>query len=225
MSTLNELTYSLKEAISSFSDDSTVSLEYLAFLIKNGRAMLISQKYSTRGNVIPQKLRQSFHKRLEIVDGNEFVLGLSSILRTVDPIPYPLESFNLKNNIRINAGSYTDLNFTFIQAERAPFVGRSKWNANNIYVFLGSDYRLYFISNNPRVNLLEDCKVQEVTEDPETAWLESMDYNPAKNFWTEVEYPIEEEMVTQLTDLIFKKLTLTLQIPKDISNDSASETS
>ena len=223
MSTLNDLVYSIKESVSSFSDDSTISLEYLAFLIKNGRAMLIAQKYSTRGNIIPQKLRQSFHKELEVVDGNEFVAGLSSILRTKTRIQYPLESFNLRNNIRISSGSYTDLNFTFIQAERAPFVGNSKWNSGQIYVFLGSDYRLYFISNNPKVKLLENCKIQFVAENPEEAYLDTIEYSALKNFWTEVEYPFEEEMITQLTDLIFKKLTLTLQIPKDITNDSAPE--
>jgi len=217
--TLREIVYSIKENLKLYSDDADVSLEYIAFLVKNGRAMLLAQKFSNRSYIIPQKLRQHFYKTLELSKENEFVDGIGTILRTSDPIVNPLEPFNFKSNLRINSGSYTDINFTLVSADRFPFVGQNKWVANHIYVTIGSDFRLYFTSNNPAVKLLENVKLSYVTEDPEAAYPETIYYNAAVDYW-DAPYHIEEDMITILTDLIVKKLSGMINQPEDKINDS-----
>jgi len=156
---------------------------------------------------------------LELSEENEFVDGVGTILRTEDPIVNPLEPFNFKSNLRINSGSYTDINFTLVSADRFPFVGQNKWVGNHIYVTIGSDFRLYFTSNNPAVKLLENVKLSYVTEDPEAAYTETVYYDPLVEYW-DTAYHIEEEMITQLTDMIVKKLVGMINIPEDKINDS-----
>lgn len=219
MSTLKEIVYATREQLHLYSDDSVFSNEYIAYLVKTTRALLLTQKYSIRSNIISNKIRQSFYKEIELAEDNEFVSGLDSIVRTKEKIPYPFESFNLKTNLRINSGSFKDTNFTFISMERVPFVGRSKWNNNQIYAFLANDMRLYFISNNPKVKLIENVKIMMCTENPEDAYLESIEYDSSVDFW-DVEYPVDEEMVSLIIDIIIKKLTLSMQVPRDKKNDS-----
>ena len=221
MSTLREIVYSVKEQLLQYSDDSNISNEHIAFLVKNDRSLLISQRFSNRSYIIPQKLRQHFYKELELADSNEFFSGIDTILRTKDPIQYPLEPFNFKTNIKINSGSYTDINFTLISPDRFPYVGNFKWTQGQIYVTIGSDFRLYFTSGNPSVKLLENVKVSMVMEDPELAYPETIYYNPAIDFW-DTQYPMEELMVTQVTDMIVKKLTSSLLKQEDKTNDADS---
>lgn len=222
MSTLKELVYATREQLHLYSDDSIITNEYIAYCIKTARALLLTQKYSIRSNVISNKVRQSFYKELELVSDNEFISGIDTILRTKEKISFPFEAFNLKSNIRINSGSFTDINFTFIPMERVPFVGNSKWNSGQIYTFLANDMRLYFVSNNPKVKMLENVKIMMCTENPEDAYLETIEYNPSVDFW-DVEYPVDEEMVFTMIDVVIKKLTASMQIPRDKQNDSEDE--
>lgn len=221
MATLNELYYSLRESYKLYSDDGNISNEYLIYKIHIGRNLLLSQKFSSRSFVIPNKIRQHFYLETELVEGNEFVSGLSTILRTKDPIQTPLEPFNFKSNMRVSTGSYTDLNFTLISPDRLPFVGKNKWLQNHVYYTIGSDFRLYFVSTNPRVKAIENIKLSMVCENPEKAWVSSVDYDPAIEF-EYTEYPMEGDMIIPLTDMILKSLTINLQSPEDKTNDSES---
>lgn len=219
MSTLKELVYSTREQLHLFSDDSLISNEYIAHCIKTARAMLLTQKYSNRSNIISNKIRQSFNKELELVDSNSFISNLDTILRTKYPLQYPFEAFNLKSNIKITSGSFTDISFTFISMERVPFVGKSKWLLNNIYVFLGDDMRLYFVSSSPKVKVLENVKIMMCTENPEIAYMETIDYDPDIDYW-DTEYQLDEEMVFSLIEVVIKKLATSMQIKPDKINDS-----
>lgn len=217
--TLTEIVYSIRENLRAYSSDSDISNEYIAFLVKNTRAMLLTQKFSNRSSIIPQKIRQHFYKTLELSEENEFVDGIGTILRTTQPIQYPLEPFNFKSNIKLNTGSYTDINFTLVSPDRFPYVGNNKWVQNQIYVTIGSDFRLYFTSNNPAVKLIDNIKISMVVEDPEAAYPETIYYNSAVDFW-DTPYPIEEDMLNQLSDVIVKKLVNMIQIPEDKINDA-----
>jgi hypothetical protein len=221
MSTLRELHHSIKERIRQYTDDSDISPEYVNFLIKNARAMLIAQRYSSRQYAIPNKIKSHFHKALELSGDNEFVSGNGSVLRTTEPIVPMMEHHNLMTSLRISSGSYTDVNFSFVDASRFPFAGHNKWVQSHIYACLGTDNRLYFTSSNPSVMLLENVKLSYVVEDPEQAYPQTIEYNSAIDFW-DVDYKIEESMVDQLCEVVVKKLVSMIQIPEDNKNDSAS---
>jgi len=107
--TLREIVYSIRENLKLYSSDADISDEYISFLIKNARTMLIAQKFSNRAFPVPQKLKQHFYKELELSEEIEFIDGIGTILRTKYPIQYPLEPYNFVSNIKISSGSYTDL--------------------------------------------------------------------------------------------------------------------
>ena len=60
MTTLKHIVYDLRELILAYSDDSNVTNEWLEYQVKIARALLLEQKYSSRQNVIPNKIRQTF---------------------------------------------------------------------------------------------------------------------------------------------------------------------
>ena len=219
MATLNELIYSCREAFKLYSDDGDISNEYLSYKIETTRAMLRAQRFSSRSFIIPNIIRQHFYHSLEISEENEFVDGIGTVLRTVDPIQVPLEPFNFKNNIRITSGSYSDVSFTFVDTNRFSYVGRSKWNLNQIYVCLGSDFRLYFTSGNPKVKMLEQVKLSMVCASPSEAYPHTIEYNPAIDF-ENITYPLNSELIVDLTDIIIKQLTVNLLAKEDKHDDS-----
>lgn len=219
MATLRYIANDIIERLNAFSDDSNFSLEHIVYNIHTARAMFMQQRYSDRRNIVPQKARQHFNDTLELTEENEFTEGLGTILRTTNPIQQPLEPFNLKSNIKISTGSYLDPYFTFVSNERFPYVGRSKWNQNQIYITMGSDNRLYFTSNNPSMKLIENVKLSYVTESPEDAYPSTISYDANVDF-LDVEYPFEQNLVSELTDLVVKRLLGKLQIPEDKNNNS-----
>jgi len=219
MATLNELIHSLRESYKLYSDDGDISNEYLAYRIETTRAMLISQRFSSRSFIIPNILRQHFYMDLELSQDNEFVDNLGTVLRTKDPIQIPLEPFNFKNNIRITSGSYSDVSFTFVDNNRFSFVGRNKWLQSQVYVTIGTDFRLYFTSSNDKVKMLEQIKLSMVTADPAKAYEYSINYNPSIDF-EYTEYPLNAELIVELTDIIIKQLTVNLSAKEDKLDDS-----
>jgi len=219
MATLKQLVYDLQESIHTYTTDSNYSLEYLAYQVIAARALLLQQKFSQRSFIISQKLRQHFYADLELAEENEFFQGVGTILRTKDPIQYPLEPFNFKSNIRITSGSYTDISFSLVTPDRFPYVGNSKWIQNIIYVTIGSDWRMYFTSSNPAVKLLENVKISFVAENPEEAYPASIQYDASVDYW-DMEFHLENDMIIPITDLITKKLVQSLTIPEDKVNDS-----
>lgn len=219
MATLKQIVYDLQENIHNYTTDSNYSLEYLAYQVIAARALLLQQKFSQRSFIISQKLRQHFYADLELSEENEFIDGVGTILRTKDQIQYPLEPFNFKSNIRITSGSYTDVTFSLVTPDRFPYVGKSKWIQNIIYVTIGSDWRLYFVSSNPAVKLLENVKISFVAENPEDAYPASTQYDANVDYW-DIEFHLENDMIIPITDMITKKLLQMLQIPEDKVNDA-----
>lgn len=219
MATLKHIRYSIKEALAVYNEDSNISNEYIDYKIHTTRAMLLAQRFSSRSFIIPNIVRQHFYMTLELSEDNEFVDGVGTVLRTVNPINIPLEPFNFSKNIRITSGSYSDVSFTFIDNNRFSYVGHSKWNLNQIYVTIGSDFRLYFTSGNPRVKMLEQIKLSMVCANPEDAYEDTIEYSSAVDF-ADTEYPLNSELIVELTDIIIKHLTINLSSREDKVNDS-----
>lgn len=219
MATLNHIVYDLRELIKAYSDDSNYSNEWFEYQINIARALLLEQKFSSRQYVIPNKIRQVFNMELEIAESNDFVSGISTVLRTKDKIQYPLEPFNFKNNIRVGSSDYSDIYFSHISNERFPYVGSNKWVQNMIYYTLGTDFKLYFTSSNPSVKLVENIRLSMVCSNPQEAYPFTLDYDPDIDF-VNTEYPLEDNMITLVTDMIFKKITNSINIPEDKENDA-----
>lgn len=219
MATLKEIRYSIKEALAIYNEDSNVSNEYIDYKIHTTRAMLLAQRFSSRSFVIPNAIIQHFYHDLSLAEDNEFVDGIGTVLATTTAIQTPLEPFNLKNNIRITSGSYSDISFAFIDTNRFSYVGHNKWLQNIIYCAIGTDWKIYFTSSNPKVKMLEQVKVSMVCANPETAYPYTIGYDVLVDF-DETEYPLNSELIVELTDIIIKQLTINLTAKEDKVNDA-----
>ena len=219
MATLKEIRYSVKEALAIYNEDSNISNEYIDYKIHTTRAMLLAQRFSSRSFVIPNVIRQHFYHDLSLQEDNEFVDGIGTVLATTTSIQTPLEPFNLKNNIRITSGSYSDISFSFIDNNRFPYVGRNKWLQNIVYCAIGTDWKIYFTSSNPKVKMLEQVKVSMVCANPELAYPYTIGYDSSVEF-DDTEYPLNSELIVELTDIIIKQLTINLTAKEDKVNDS-----
>lgn len=219
MATLKEIRYSIKEALAIYNEDSNVSNEYIDYKIHTTRAMLLAQRFSSRSFIIPNIIRQHFYHELSLSEENEFVDGIGTVLATTTSIQTPLEPFNLKSNIRITSGSYSDINFTFVDNNRFPYVGRSKWNSQQLYATIGTDWKIYFTSMNPKIKMLEQVKLSMVCANPEIAYPYTIEYDPLVDF-DEIEYPLNSELIVELTDIIIKQLTVNLSAREDKVNDA-----
>jgi len=219
MATLKEIRYSIREAFALYGDDSNISNEYIDYKIHTTRAMLLAQRFSSRSFVIPNAIRQHFYHDLSLAEDNEFVDGIGTVLATTTSIQTPLEPFNLKNNIRITSGSYSDISFAFIDSNRFSYVGHNKWLQNIVYCMIGTNWKIYFTSSNPKVKMLEQVKVSMVCANPETAYPYTVGYDVLKDF-DETEYPLNSELIVELTDIIIKQLTVNMSAKEDKVNDS-----
>ena len=211
--------YDIREALRQFSDDSDITDDYISFLIDDTRALLLRQKYNAPGSIIPFSIRQRLHVDLELSDDNVFI-SIDKILRSVDPIPRLVESFNFMNHFWVDSGSYVNIKFVYVTPERFPFVGYNKWLQDVVYVTIGQDYRLYFQSANLKHRLLDKVRVYSIFENPKTAWEASADYNPNQTFENDVIYPIDLDMWVTMKEIILKQMIATLQIPQDKNNNA-----
>lgn len=213
---LREIVYDIIEALKQYSDDSDISEEYVKYLVHTTRAMLIQQRYSDRSNIIPNKIKQVFDLSLTLADDNPFN-AVRQVLVSTEAIQKPIEPYNLRSGIRISSGDYADTYFNLVSNERFPYVG-SKWVKNQIYVTIGTDYKLYFKSELPSITLLENVRISIICENPEEAYPYSTVYNSNIDFM-DMEYPMEDFLIVQMNDIIIKKLANMLQVPEDKTNN------
>lgn len=211
--------YDIREALRQYSDDSDITDDYISFLIDDTRALLLRQKYNAPGSIIPLGIRQRLHFDVELSDDNVFI-SLDKVLRTADPIPKLVESFNFMNHFWVDSGSYNDIKFVYITPERFPFAGYNKWTRDVIYVTIGQDYRLYFKAANYKHRLIEQVRIYSIFENPKEAWEVSADYSNTETFEEDVTYPIDLDMWIQMKEIILKQLMVTLQIPQDENNNA-----
>ena len=86
MATRDYYIYDVIEAVRQYSDDSDISVEHVGFMIDTTRALLLRQKYTNPGSIIPQRIRQRLHFTLEMASEND-LYDLDYNLRTINALP------------------------------------------------------------------------------------------------------------------------------------------
>ena len=66
--------------------------------------------------------------------------------------------------------------------------------------------------------MLENIKLSEVTASPELAYPYTIGYDSSVEF-ADTEYPLNSELIVELTDIIIKQLTVNLMAKEDKKND------
>ena len=226
MSKLNELVYDVREAIKEFSDDSELDNRYVIYLYNVKRAKYLRQELNNYNKTIDNSIQQKLCLKLEEVPIGECSLDLEcdTILRTVKPIPKPLELHTKTSVTKVKPASRLSLPFNFLSKEKIYYLLEGSSFPNSIYAFLDIDNHIYVTSGLDSHKLLECITVHGVFENP----LELKDYvdccgcdatNQCFDMDT-TEYPLQPHFIDLIRMEIIKELVAQLQIPEDRYNNS-----
>lgn len=227
MSKYKELVYMVLDSVKIVSDDSIINEDHVIFLLNKYRAFLIKQKYENAKNEIPQSMYQTLCLTLNEVPAIPGVVcSNSTYLKSDQKVPDLLPGIGTTT---VYPYDYYSGNIAFISRERMKYVGHNRFLPNMIYCSIGPDHYLYFKSDNPQFQFLKKVSFTGVFEDPDKAAEVSCEEKDEdgnnvcdimdKNF------PIEEDMIPQLLELVTQQVLGAAYRPADTSNNAQDDTS
>jgi len=223
MPAANKLIYDVRENLRQYTDDSEISDRYILYLYGIKRAKYYRQELNNYQRTTDVSATQTFCLELEEVPANECGLNLQcdTILRTVKPIPQPLELHTKSAITSVKPTTILGIPFNFITKEKAVFYKNSPFKG--IFAFLDNNRYIYVISDINTIKLLECITITGVFQDP----LDLITYSnccgcndsPCINLDT-INYPIRYDLVDLIKKEIVSDLINQLKIPEDKQNDS-----
>lgn len=224
MATLREMVYSIREQINAYSDDSKLSNEHLAFMIRMKRNMFLEQLAKSAKKEIPREAYQRItltlspctdcEEDLVILKSNEY---LPAMVYNMDEE----EGFGLG---RIHLESIMAKWINVTTAQRVPFLKEGRFNGNQVYIYRTKDDKLAIVNTENNHVFLQNVLLEVLAEDPESCYaLVNNEYMRGNKvtFWDSL-YPIPESLVTiieqgVLQDLLGSKY----RVNDDTANDGA----
>ena len=223
---VKEIVYSVLDLLKGTSDDFTYTEEFVLFLCKKYRSLLIKKEQEKeRGSV---DIASEFEyqqicldlEKVPAIDGSPCTGGF--YLRSVQKIPKILEGI-LPRVYPVDY--YQGTNISYISRDRMRFVGSNKWLRNMIYVSTGPDFHLYLTSSNPQFFYLKKLRMSAIFEDFDDAaglLCNNDGESTACDVLDEV-FPIRDYLVPQLIELVVKELSVGLYKPKDAENNASDD--
>lgn len=216
MATLRELIYDVREKYNAYSDDQNLSDDHIAFLLLNGRNMLMQQQMSNLRKPVPLEVRQVICLNFA-VDSQCF--DEMDVLKSTVRIPPTLENTGRSNIIRVFApGSRFTKNINVIDYNRMPFVGADKYAKKQLFVSVDQFSNLIAYNNDGQHIHLESLQVEGVFENPEEAHNLSCEKDDGVHFW-DTQFPIDSGLLFALSQQVSQELLLKYKLPLDIHND------
>lgn len=208
MAKLNQIVYDIREALKQYSDDSEISDRYIIYLYNNKRSKYLRRDLNDYSKSIDNSIQQTFCIGVEEVSVTECGVDLDceTILRTIKPLPKPLELHTKTAITKVKPISRVSLPFNFISKEKAYYLDGSRF-PNSIYAFLDTDGYIYLYSKSMDYKLLECISITGIFEDPlslegfSTCSNSGVDDTPCFNK-DESEYPLQPHYI----DLIRKEI-------------------
>lgn len=229
---LNELVYDIREKLSQYHDDSSLSDEHIIFNINNIRSVILKSQMNSFNQVISPIVQQSLCLELESVSPYdcEINYGCERIIRTVQPIPTPIKHYLGLALTSVRTVDRLSIPMIKIDSNAASYIYSSRGKTKgSIYYFIGTDMRLYIVSKNEMINLLECITVTGIFSNP----LELENYKKCCDCddvedekcydYLDSEYPMDMSHADDLTSLVIEKLLIKMQTPKDTVNDAKDE--
>lgn len=209
------------ETFNIYSDDSTIEVEWLKDLINNQREFWLKREYSKAKVPLDDIISDLGCLKMELVDEAECceINAGCAIIRSVKEIPrlMPLKNFN--GLYRVGSGKkFTGKPYTIINMIRTPYIGKRWYNKNEIFTFQ-KDQRIYLISGNKDVNMVEYINAWGVVSDP-TALATFIDCNDAPCYTDDSKYPMPVYLWPMMKEAIIKEVSIKLGIPYDLDNDN-----
>lgn len=216
MATYRELIYIVIDELKIPSDDSYITEDHIAFLLRKYRAFILKQQYENKSKAIPEANKQTLCLDLIETPAIEEDLCTGGVyLRTTAKIPDVIVG-----GLNISTVDSIGGTLTYVSKERLPYVGNNKWLTNFIYAAKNSDNYIYLKSANPQFLYLDKIKVTGVFDDSEAVIkLMCSGDNDHCDPWDN-EYPLESGLISMLTDLVVKELSTVIYRPEDRVNDA-----
>lgn len=215
--TLREIIFDIKEIIQSYSDDSSVSEEHLAFIINNKRNLLLRQFLSNLKKPMPKEAMQLICLNLED-DPN--CTEDRKLLRSTIKVPATMQSTGRSNIVKafssdISLSKYLNV----VDYHRFPFVGSERFNTRQIYITVDPDSYLKVYNPKNLHLFMEEIQIEGIFENPEEAYDLSCNASANDCDFFDAQYPIESSLIDPIKSQILNEFTLKLQVPQDTTND------
>lgn len=213
--------YMIFDELKISSDDSYWNESHIAFLINKFRNILLKQKYANERKEIPDR---SYQEICLTIDWKEDCLR-GTFVSSNEQIPYFL---NLGDNysrydIYPDGDYLNNKEWTLTSIDRLRYVGNNKWLNKIIYFAVSPDRKLYLNSGNVDYKYLKKVKINGIFDDPIEANKLSCNNNSLIGEECDeydFEYPINEELVPTLIEMIIQHLSPAIYKPEDKENNS-----
>lgn len=215
MITLRHLIFDVRNRLKLYSDDSTITNQYLEYLINTERTKLARQRISNAQRDIPREYKQELYLNMEV---NTDVLGVELLIST-DTIPKLLNSTSIDSVTTITGDANVIRRFNMVSYSRLPYVGVSAHLNTLVYGAISDEDRLILKSGNSNAKLINVIRLRGVFSDVKEAMKLSEGYDENIDYW-DVEYPIDPAIIPDLINSIVSQLINRFKIPEDKINDA-----
>lgn len=214
---LREIIFSVREDFHLMGDDSSITNEYIAYLIRSARSAIMQQRYSDPRNIIPAIEYQSFE--LAIGPNGISTSSIPSVIKTTGNPHASLKLYGVGV-----ADTMLNIPLNVVSIERLPYVGHNPFTMDQIYCALDENGTIMMNSQNNLYKLIDKVQVRGIFEDPEAVYALT-DYAkkyPNIDFY-DTPYPLSDNVLMDVRSVVDKKMLQILQLPSDQLNDATEE--
>lgn len=178
----NEIIYAIREKLKEYPDDTRYTDDYIMYLVRMYRALLIRREYSNPQRIVDSEILQTICMPLEEVNSNScydastYYNKECYIMRTIDKVPFTIELHN-KNmiykvgiqNCSTPTNNIIGIPINFISSDRAVYAGSGDFEFNQIFAFTLPDGHLYLKSRTGLHRTVEKINVTAAFDNPDDA--------------------------------------------------------
>lgn len=223
---LNSIAYSILNQIRPhLSSDSDVDIREVKREIRKQRALLLRNEYNKNNRVIDDDVIQNLGcVELELADAADCcdIQSGCTVVRSVLDIPDTIELHQRTAITRVGPANKLDKSYLFIEYDRVPWFGNSRFNKNEIAAFLYND-KMYLISKDDNVKFIKYINIRGVFEDVE-AVAQFTTCSGDACYTDDDKYYLTDWMETYLKTLVKGILLQKLGLPVDNSSDNKDNT-
>ena len=229
MSTFREIVYMVLDQNKLSNDDSYIEPEHVLYIVSKLRAYLLTSKYQKMKSQLSNSNLQTIIVQMEPLA--ETCCSDMYIAKSVNKVPNLLLLNNYEGLIKVSPNSYCYVDkLNYVDAARFPHVGYNKWVPNQTYITIDYDGYLYIKSKDSNILDLEELKLTAVFEDAETAAKMTVKHNECDDANVpcdvmDMEFPLEEGLITLLIDHATNAIYAAMSKPQDIKNSANDELS
>lgn len=213
-----DVVYMISDELKLSSDDADYNENHILTLMDRYRSFLLKQKYADIKKDIPLQNYQLIRTTFELDETKK-------INQSLEVIPKIMTI----GNTRIYNDSYYDENFIFTTKDRMKWVGNQQFIPNFIYCSIDPDHKLSILcKDNSILNTLVPTESFKKIIYIYAIFEESIEAcniiygNPDIDILNQI-FPLEESLISPLTQLVVKELIQGITIPNDNLNNANSD--